>query len=96
MLIKTNFILFGNRKNNDNVRISMNKYIITRVCATKFLGVIIDERLTWKDHISLVRSMLASFSCQLQVNAARVSHFLDAETEFSHAPSLSMGVHGTF
>ena len=38
----------------------------------------------------------ASFSCQLQVNAARVSHFLDAETcEFSQVPSLSMSVHGT-
>ena len=31
-----------------------------------------------------------------QVNAARMSHFLDAETgKFSHVPSLSMGVHGT-
>ena len=34
----------------------------------------------------------SSFSCQLQVSAARVSHFLDAETcEFSQVPSLSMG-----
>ena len=31
------------------------------------------------------------FSCQLQVNAARVSHFLDDETDFSQVPSLSMG-----
>ena len=31
------------------------------------------------------------FNCQLQVNAARMSHFLDAETaEFSQVPSLSM------
>ena len=36
----------------------------------------------------------ASFSCQLQVNAARVRHFLDAETcEFSQVPSPL--VHGT-
>ena len=34
----------------------MNNSSITRVRATKFLGVIIDEKLTWKDHISLVRS----------------------------------------
>ena len=33
----------------------------------------------------------ASFSCQLQVNAARVSHFLDAETcEFSQVPWASL------
>ena len=56
---KTNFILFGNRKNIDNVCITMNNSIITRVRATKFLGVIIDEKLTWKDHISLVRSKLS-------------------------------------
>ena len=37
----------------------MNNSIITRVRATKFLGVIIDEKLTWKDHISLVRSKLS-------------------------------------
>ena len=55
----TNFILFGNRKNIDNVCISMNNSIITRVRATKFLGVIIGEKLTWKDHISLVRSKLS-------------------------------------
>ena len=34
----------------------------------------------------------AGFSWQLQINAARVSHVLDAETcEFSQVPSLSMG-----
>ena len=55
---KTNYILFGNRKHIDNVCISMNNSIITRVGATTFLGVIIDEKLTWKDHISLVRSKL--------------------------------------
>ena len=36
----------------------MNTSIITRVRATKFLGVIIDEKIAWKDHISLVRSKL--------------------------------------
>ena len=37
----------------------MNNSTITRVRATQFLGAIIDEKLTWKDHISLVRSKLA-------------------------------------
>ena len=34
-------------------------YPITRVRGTKFLGVIIDEKLTWKDRVSLVRSKLS-------------------------------------
>ena len=60
------FILFADDTNVfysgvdiDNVCISMNNSIITRVRATKFLGVILDEKLTWKDHISLVRSKLS-------------------------------------
>ena len=41
-----------------------------------------------------------SFSCQLQVSACRVSHFLDAVFllklgEFLQVPLLSMGGHGT-
>ena len=58
---KTNYILFGNLKNIDNVCISMNNSIITRVRATQFFGVFIDEKLTWKYHIiiSLVRSKLS-------------------------------------
>ena len=52
---QTYYILFGNRKYIDNVCISMNNSIISRVRATKILGVITDEKLTWKDHISLVR-----------------------------------------
>ena len=75
---KTNYILFGNRKNVDNVCISMNNSIITRVRATQFLGVIIDEKLTWKGHISLVRSKLAKTVGILY----RVRHLLNRSALF--------------
>ena len=75
---KTNYILFGNRKYIDNVCISMNNSIITRVRATQFLGVIIDEKLTWKDHISLVRSKLAKTVGILY----RVRHLLNRSALF--------------
>ena len=73
-------ILFGNRKNVDNVCISMNNTctIITRVRATKFLGVIIDEQLTWKDHISLLRSKLSKTVGLLY----RVRHLLSRSALF--------------
>ena len=32
----------------------MNDHILTQVNKTKFLGVYIDENLTWKDHVPLV------------------------------------------
>ena len=52
---KTNYILFGRRRCiSDNVSITMVKSPISRVKVTKFLGVNIDENLTWKDHLSLV------------------------------------------
>ena len=56
----------------------MNNSIITRVRATKFLGVIIDEKLTWKNHISLVRSKLAKTVGILY----RVRHLLNRSALF--------------
>lgn len=48
---KTNFIIFGNRKFNENLRITINEFEIERVYVTKFLGVLIDHKLNWKHHI---------------------------------------------
>ena len=58
--------------------ISINNSITTRVRATKFLGVIIDEKLTWKDHISLVRSTLS----KTVGNLYRVRHLLNRSALF--------------
>ena len=49
---KTNFILFGNRKYNGEVDIKINGINIERVYVTKFLGVLIDHQLNWKEHIN--------------------------------------------
>jgi len=48
---KTHYMLFGQRNINQNIRITLNNNHITKVTNTKFLGVIIDDKLTWKDHI---------------------------------------------
>ena len=57
---KTNYVLFGRRRCiADNVSITMGKSPISRVKVTKFLGVNIDENLTWKDHIFVVKSKLS-------------------------------------
>ena len=57
---KTNYILFARRRCvADNVSITMGRSPISRVKVTKFLGVNIDENLTWKDHISVVKSKLS-------------------------------------
>jgi hypothetical protein len=54
---KTNFILFGN-KHLPNVYktlcISIDGYKLEQVAHTKFLGVYVDEKLTWKKHIDYI------------------------------------------
>ena len=42
---KTNFIIFSNKKCDDNCKISINSMDITRVVVTKFLGVHLDFQL---------------------------------------------------
>jgi len=51
---KTCYMIFlPNSKHviQDNFSITINSHILTRVAHTKFLGVVIDDKLTWKNHI---------------------------------------------
>ena len=55
-------MLFGldNIKNKKvKFRININKNAIARVHEFKYLGVIIDDKLSWKNHISYIQSKLA-------------------------------------
>ena len=44
-------MLFGNL--NAQFDIAINGISINRVCVAKFLGVLTDEKLNWKDHKSI-------------------------------------------
>ena len=52
---KTNYMVFTNSKIPPNIDISIQDYIIEKVNVTKFLGVLIDEKLNWKQHIEMVK-----------------------------------------
>ena len=58
--LKTKFMVFrsSKKKQNYNVTISINDKKIEQVKKTTFLGVIIDEYLTWNDHLSLIHNKL--------------------------------------
>ncbi len=56
---KSNFILFGNRKHNEDVDITINNVKIDRVYVTKFLGVLIDSNLNWKEHIDSINNKIS-------------------------------------
>src|SRR6218665_205397 len=59
---KTNFIVFhSHRKSIPNQRhvISIDNKAVLQVKSAKFLGVYVDEHLTWKDHIAHISNKVA-------------------------------------
>lgn len=56
---KTNFIVFSKSCINNQCSINIAGEEIEQVTSTKFLGVIIDEKLTWKNHILHVKQKLS-------------------------------------
>ena len=58
---KTNYILFKSPKKQTqkNIKIVINDYELKQVENCKFLGVIIDENLTWKQHILYITDKIA-------------------------------------
>ena len=48
---KTNFMVFGSSKQKNTIlQVSIKNSKIKRVHVTKFLGILIDDRLNWKEH----------------------------------------------
>ena len=52
-IVKTHFILFKNKGKTikNNCKVYMNHQEISEVNSTKFLGVIINNQLNWKNHL---------------------------------------------
>ena len=48
-------MIFTNRNIDIRNTLKIDNESIECVTSTKFLGVIIDEQLSWKDHISMVK-----------------------------------------
>ena len=62
--IKTKYVLFHKPRKKANIPdnlpiLKINETIIERKQSLKFLGVIIDENLTWKNHISLIENKIS-------------------------------------
>jgi exonuclease III len=58
---KTNFIIFKSHRKIKTIDITLkiDGVPITQVESTKFLGVYVDQHLTWKDHINYISSKIA-------------------------------------
>ena len=61
---KTNYMILGtphmtSSKVSDDLNVVLNETILERVKCTKFLGVLIDECLTWKNHIDCISKTIS-------------------------------------
>ena len=65
---KTHYIIFHRKKEPFSIEIKINNKKIEQVYKTKFLGVVIDPKLSWKNHITLVSGKL-SRSIGMIINA---------------------------
>ena len=52
-------MLFTNSKSFRNITITLNNIGIKQIHSVRFLGVYIDDKLTWKDHLSYISNKLA-------------------------------------
>ena len=66
---KTNYMIFGNRRKTADICVRINKEKINRVNYTQCLGVVIDDKLTWKSHILSIRSKLSK-CCAIMYTAS--------------------------
>ena len=70
---KTSYMIISNQKNAFDIKI--RESILTKVSTVKFLGVTLDENLTFKDHVNKVTSNISKsvgvmrrLHCQLPAN----------------------------
>ena len=69
-LEKTNFSIFhtNHKKIPDNYNsIKMENTQINRVTSTKYLGIILDDKLNWNDHIKLLNSKLIRYASSFKI-----------------------------
>ena len=55
---KTKFMIFGNRKKDENIVLTIQGVKIEKVTEFRFLGVILDDKLSWKPQIEHVKKKL--------------------------------------
>ena len=77
---KTRFTLFCKLQDRDNLPLQLpvfkiNDYEIKRSSSIKFLGVMVDENLNWKDHINVIENKLSKKSRLLH----KAKQFLNAK-----------------
>ena len=56
---KSNYLIFTKKRINHKFNVRLDSKIIDQAHSTKYLGIIINDKLNWKDHITNLKSKLA-------------------------------------
>lgn len=85
---KTNYMIFTNRRHVDlsNVCFKMGETPIERSSVARFLGVLIDDKLTWNQHIMAVRHKMSRYIGSI----FRIKHMLPMRCRLLTYNSLVM------
>ena len=60
-LVKTSYNVFGDHNVSDDFELKLGATGLKRVTSNKYLGIIIDDKLTWKEHIDYVYKNIVKF-----------------------------------
>uniref|UniRef100_A0A3B3C2G3 Reverse transcriptase domain-containing protein n=1 Tax=Oryzias melastigma TaxID=30732 RepID=A0A3B3C2G3_ORYME len=83
-LKKTKFIVFTNRQTNVSKDLIIHNTAIEQVSQIKFLGVIIQNKLSWKNHIEFIKTKL----CKSLAIISKVKECLNKQTLYILYSSL--------
>lgn len=75
-LSKTKVMVFGNFTEIPEMNLKINDTVIEQVCVNKFLGVIVDNKVSWKPHVNYIKNKIAKSIGIL----SKTSRFLDQRT----------------
>ena len=76
-------MLFGNSTVLPSFSMFINGLMVKRVCVCKFLGIFIDEGLTWRNHVQYVYIKLAKSVSMIKVASFHMSR--DILTSMFHS-----------
>ena len=77
---KSGFIIFHSSKKSDFISfdspLCINNSLLNRVTTTRYLGILMDEHLTWSKHITHIQNLIAK-----NIGISRIHPFITTKTD---------------
>ena len=73
---KSDYIIFTNKKNNYKFNIKMDLNTLKRTTETRYLGIIIDQKLKWNKHVNYIITKITKVSYIL----TKIRHYINTDS----------------